>query len=154
VIKRPTLASLLETPVGRANADRLRPAPSAQRVTTKSPTEPAAPRRSKYGAQPTIVDGIRFPSKLEARRYTQLAYWRQSGEWVDGRRLISFALWPVFVLEGGVKAILDSVQIWTDGTKVEDVWEDVKGKDLPESRLKRRQIEARYSVRVQLWPPR
>lgn len=38
------------------------------------------PKRNKYGAIPTEVDGIRFASKHEARRYTQLKAMELAGE--------------------------------------------------------------------------
>src|SRR6185437_9515057 len=37
-------------------------------------------RRSKFGAEPTIVDGIRFASKAEARRYGELRRLERAGE--------------------------------------------------------------------------
>lgn len=36
-------------------------------------------RRSKYGAVPTEVDGIRFASKAEGRRYTELKLMERAG---------------------------------------------------------------------------
>lgn len=37
-------------------------------------------RRFKYGNKPTVVDGIKFPSKKEARRYTALRLLERAGE--------------------------------------------------------------------------
>ena len=37
-------------------------------------------RRHKYSARPTEVDGIRFDSKAEARRYTELRTLEKAGE--------------------------------------------------------------------------
>ena len=37
-------------------------------------------RRSKYGAVPTVIDGIRFASKKEAKRYTVLKDLENKGE--------------------------------------------------------------------------
>jgi len=36
------------------------------------PTPPPAPRGNKYHAEPAYVDGIRFDSKKEARRFSEL----------------------------------------------------------------------------------
>lgn len=36
-------------------------------------------KRSKYGAQPMYVDGLRFSSKAEARRYEELKLLQQAG---------------------------------------------------------------------------
>jgi hypothetical protein len=38
------------------------------------------PKRSKYGAKATTVDGIRFASKKEATRYVQLKLLERAGE--------------------------------------------------------------------------
>lgn len=120
---------------------------------TESPK--AAPKRHKYGAQPTFVDGHRFPSKLEAARYEWLTQMRESGEYAPPLgRLVTFALWPMFPLIGGVKAELDSVQVWLNGQRTTVIWEDVKGKDNQASRNKRKQIASIYGIQVQLWPPR
>lgn len=40
-------------------------------------------RRSKYNAQPVIIDGIRFPSKGEGRRYQELKILEQQGHIKD-----------------------------------------------------------------------
>ena len=39
-----------------------------------------APRRSKYGAVPTVVDGVRFASKSEAKRDAELQLLQRAGE--------------------------------------------------------------------------
>lgn len=112
-------------------------------------------KRHKYGARAIVVDGVKFQSRLEAQRYQQLKHWRESGEYIESRgRLVSFALWPTFVLPGGVIAKLDSVQVWQIGGRVNVIFEDAKGMDTRESRLKRRQIEALWGIQVQLWPER
>src|SRR3990167_9782276 len=49
--------------------------------------------RSKYGAQPTEVDGIRFASKKEAHRYAELKLLEKAGEIRD------LELQPRFPLE-------------------------------------------------------
>ena len=43
------------------------------------PFGPPAPR-SKFGAKPEVVDGIRFPSRKEARRYGELRWLERAGE--------------------------------------------------------------------------
>ena len=49
-------------------------------------------RRHKYGAKPTIVDGIRFASKAEARRYGELKLLEKAGEIEDLELQPSFSL--------------------------------------------------------------
>lgn len=113
------------------------------------------PKRNKYCAKPAWVDGVRFPSKLEAERYIELKRMRKSGEHVHGLgKLIHFALWPKFALPGGVICELDSVQIWQDGPHTTVVWEDVKGHYRQDSRNKHKQVKALYGIEVQIWPAR
>lgn len=55
-------------------------------------------RRSKYGAVPTEVDGIRFASKAEAKRYSELKLMERAGE------IAALKLQPKFpVVVAGVK---------------------------------------------------
>ena len=50
------------------------------------------PRRSKYRAQPQIVNGERFASKLEARRWAELQILERAGEIRALRRQVWFPL--------------------------------------------------------------
>lgn len=105
---------------------------------------PAAPpadqaKRSKYGAIPTVVDGIRFDSKLEARYYEQLKLRQAAGE-------VSFWLRQVpFHLPGGVIYRVD-FQVHLANGRVE--WIDCKGVETKEFRIKIKQVHACYPVRV------
>lgn len=118
---------------------------------TESPN--ALRRPNKYGSKPCYEDGHRFPSRLEGDRYLQLKALRASGEYQPALgRLVTFSLWPVFPLPGGVKAVLDSVQVWQDGPRTTVVWEDAKGRDNQASKNKRKQIRALYGIDVQVWP--
>ena len=49
-------------------------------------------KRHKYGAKPTVVDGIRFASLAEAKRYGELKLLEKAGEITD------LVLQPRFVL--------------------------------------------------------
>ena len=52
-----------------------------------------ARQRPKYRAVPTVIDGIRFASKAEARRYGELRLLEQAGEIRDLVRQPRFALY-------------------------------------------------------------
>lgn len=55
-----------------------------KRVTAKEFRQSGAAKNgNKYKAQPVTVDGIRFDSKKEARRYGQLKLMQQAGEISD-----------------------------------------------------------------------
>jgi len=51
-------------------------------------------RRNKYGAQATEIEGIRFDSKAEARRYLQLKAMEQAGEITGLEIQIKYELIP------------------------------------------------------------
>jgi len=75
------------------------------------------PKRNKYSAQPIEVDGFRFDSKMEAKRY---AYWKllqQAGE------VLHIDVHPVVSLPGGIRWTLDFAVWFPDGCVL---FEDVK----------------------------
>ncbi len=102
-------------------------------------------KRSKYGAKPVIIDGHRFASQAEARRYGELKLLEKGGYI---RRL---ELQPVYrIAINGIhvcKVILD-FRYYENGVGWVD--EDLKGRDNPLSRLKRKLVEAQYGIKVRL----
>lgn len=104
-----------------------------------APQDP--PKRSKYGAVPTVVDGIRFDSKLEARYYEQLKLRRAAGEVLFWLRQVPFHL------PGRVTYRVD-FQVHLADNSVE--WVDCKGVETKEFRIKIKQVHALYPIRVQL----
>jgi hypothetical protein len=92
--------------------------------------------KHKFGAIETKKDGIRFPSRLEARYYEHLLMMRKSGE------LLEFLRQPLFDLPGKVTYRADFIEFWKDGT-VRVV--DVKGMPPTEAfRIKKRMVEELY----------
>jgi len=91
--------------------------------------------RHKYKAVQVETDGIKFPSKLEARYYEQLKIRKRSGE------VVLFLMQVPFRLPGGVFYRVDFVEFLANGT-VRFI--DTKGKDTQESINKRKQVEAEY----------
>jgi hypothetical protein len=93
---------------------------------------------TKYRAQPVVIDGIRFASKAEARRYGQLKLLEKAGE------ISGLQLQPKFpIVVNGVKVcayIADFAYFTATGRVVEDV----KGVQTPMFRLKRKLVEAIY----------
>jgi len=98
--------------------------------------------RSKYRAIPVVIDGHRFASKAEGRRYTELRLLEQAGE-ID-----NLELQPRFDL------IVAGIDV---GTYVADfrylspagvVIEDVKGVRTPVYKLKKRLVRALHGVEI------
>lgn len=95
--------------------------------------------KHKFRAIPTELDGIKFASRKEARRYRELRLLEKSGE-------LSFFLRQVpFHLPGNVKYVCDFLCFWKD----ENVTiEDVKGIKTPMYILKKKQVEAIYPIEI------
>lgn len=99
--------------------------------------------RSKYHAVPTVIDGIRFASKAEARRYQELLVLQRAGE------IRELELQPRYRLHvngwklGEYRA--DFRYRTRDG---ETVVEDVKGMLTPMYRWKKKHVAAEYGVDV------
>lgn len=102
---------------------------------------PCTPKRSKYGAEPTEVDGIRFDSKAEARYYQRLKLRVQNGE-------VRYFLRQVpFHLPGGVRYVVDFMEVHADGSVH---WVDVKGIETAMFRTKKRLVESLYPVTIEV----
>lgn len=104
-----------------------------------------AKRGNKFGAKKVRIDGHLFDSKAEAKHYGELKILEMAGE------ISEIRVHPVFKIEiNGIavcKVILDFSYLDVNGR---DVHVDVKGNDTALSRLKRRMVEAAYSINVVL----
>ena len=99
-------------------------------------------RQHKYNAIPTFVDGIRFASRKESRRYIQLKAMKRA------KVIKDFWLQPKFVLSNGVKKITynaDFKVLYPNG-KIEI--EDVKGKKTPVYNLKKSLMKNCYGIDI------
>lgn len=94
---------------------------------------------NKYRNQPTIVDGIRFASKKEAKRYNELKLLKQSGDVID------FELQKSYKLAGRYRYVCDFLVKWKNGK--EDV-EDVKGFKTPVYKLKKAWMKDKYNIDI------
>lgn len=103
-------------------------------------------RGNKYGAVKTVVDGITFDSKAEARRYQELKLLHKVG------KITSLHIHPVFPIPNGelegVKGHICNVELDFQYFRDDWVFEDVKGRDNALSRLKRKLVEAFYGIKV------
>lgn len=109
-------------------------------------------RRSKYRAVPTVIDGIRFDSKAEARRWQELKLLERAGEIHGLSRQPRFRL-TVPLMRGG-----NDVGTHELGEYRADFWyldrqgrlvvEDVKGVRTPLYRWKKKHFEAQYGLPI------
>lgn len=102
----------------------------------------------KYGAKATTVDGIRFASQKEARRYQELRLLERAGE------VFHLLLQPEYQLEtvavgSGVRRTLGVYRAdFAYTTRSGDVIEDVKGFKTPLYKWKKKHVEAQYGITI------
>lgn len=113
--------------------------------------------RHKYRAQPVEVDGIRFDSRREARRYGELKMLERAGEI---RNLELQPEYPIRINGEVVRALptkagakgkpLKYVADFAYSQNGKRVVEDTKGMDLAVSRLKRALVQHIYHVEIRV----
>ena len=119
---------------------------------------------SKYHSKKTVVDGITFDSKKEARRWQELKLLEQAGEISDLRRQVPYELIPKQTekvvrystktgkrLQDGEKTLERAVYYVADMVYTRDgktIVEDTKGFRTQEYILKRKLMLYRYSIKV------
>lgn len=106
--------------------------------------------KSKYHATKTVVDGITFDSKKEAKRYAELKLLERSGAIRDLRRQVRYELIPAFDVDGKhyrpTSYIADFVYFDTKtGAKVV---EDCKGFRTDVYKLKAKMFAKKYGVSI------
>lgn len=98
---------------------------------------------NKYRNKPVIVDGIRFASKLEAKRYGELKMLERAGK-------ITFQMQVAYDLDINnvhiTRYVADFVVYWIE-TGV-TVVEDTKGVETPEYKIKRALMLALPGIRI------
>lgn len=95
--------------------------------------------KHKFHAIPTELDGIKFASKKEAKRYKELLLLKKAGD------ILFFLRQVPFHLPGNVKYLCDFVIFWANG---EVTFEDVKGIKTPMYILKKKQVETLYPIKI------
>lgn len=106
-----------------------------------------SPRRSKYGNQRTIVDGINFDSKAEARYYCELKLLKLAGQIKDYAIKPRFTLLPRNGIFRAVEYIADFLVYYKDGR---EELIDVKGVETKEFKLKRKMMYSLLGKEIKL----
>jgi hypothetical protein len=106
----------------------------------------------KYRAKPTVIDGIRFASQKEARRYQELRLLERAGE-IHGLQLQP--RFPLLAPPGGNRLgeyradfRYCTCRRGAKCARSQEVVEDVKGFKTPLYRWKKRHVEAQYGIQV------
>jgi len=143
----PDWANLKDQPRA-SNARITLPPPnvSPKTIGTLSPAEyrelAGKPRRQKYGAKPTWVEGIRFSSSAEAKRYRELRLLEAGGY------IRKLELQPVYEFKIDGVTVFKYVSDFRYMEGCTEKVEDVKGCKTPVYRLKKRLIEAQFKIKI------
>ena len=101
-------------------------------------------RRQKYNSSPTLVDGIRFDSKREASRYSELKELQKAGE------VLYFLRQVPIDLASGKKYRVDFLIVWINKDGLYDLaYEDVKGYRTETYKLKKTWVESQYPIKIE-----
>lgn len=95
--------------------------------------------KHKFRAIPINIEGIKFASKKEAKRYQELKLLQKTGE------LVFFLRQTPFHLPGNAKYLSDFICFWQDETVT---IEDVKGIRTPMYILKKKLVESLYPIKI------
>lgn len=99
---------------------------------------------NKYKAKRTVVDGISFASKAEARRYTQLLLLRRAGA-IEELELQPRL--PLVVAKIKIGTYVGDFR-YRDMVTGDMILEDVKGVLTPIYRIKKRLVRALYGIDI------
>lgn len=115
-----------------------------QKTGKKPGEETQRPKRHKFGARPTMTEGIRFDSKKEAERYQFLQLRFKAKE--IGPVILQYP----FELPGGIIYKCDF--LYLDFSLKTFVIEDVKGMKTQEYKLKKKLFEETYQYKItEIW---
>ena len=98
----------------------------------------------KYHNSKTVIDGIRFDSKKEAKRYLELKILEKAGAIKDLRRQVPYVLINKSRYGRAIKYVADFTYYEDDKLVVEDV----KGVRTPVYKLKKRLMAEVYEIEV------
>jgi hypothetical protein len=111
--------------------------------------------RSKYGNQKVEYDGETFDSQAEFYRYLQLLALLQEGEIAELQVHPSYVVIDAFTNAAGHRHSKNTYApdfVYIDTATDQPVYEDVKGVETAEFKLKRKLFEQRYGVALTIIP--
>jgi uncharacterized protein DUF1064 len=97
--------------------------------------------KHKFNAKKAEVDGLKFPSQAEAKKYRELKLLERAGD------VLFFLMQVPFHLPGNVKYRLDFLVFYVNG-EVRAI--DVKGMKTPLFIAKKKLVEALYPIEIEL----
>lgn len=100
--------------------------------------------RNKYHAEKTIIDGIKFASKKESKRYQELKLLEKEGVIKDLKLQVPFVLFEKNEYGRVIKYVADFTYYKDD----QYVVEDVKGILTPLYKLKKRIVAEHFGIKI------
>lgn len=108
-------------------------------------------KRNKYNNLPTIVDEIKFHSKKESARYSQLKLEEKAGLIKDLQLQVPFELIPKLVINGKAERAIKYVADFTYYDQAGNyIVEDVKGIVLDTFKLKYRLMKLQHGIEIKI----
>lgn len=109
-------------------------------------------KANKFKAQKTVVDGIKFDSKIESQYYSHLKQEKEKGLIKDFSLQPAYELQPKFEYMGisrqAIKYVADFLIHHNDGS---EVIVDIKGQPTTDAKLKRKLFEYKYPDKHLRW---
>ena len=109
-------------------------------------------KANKFKAQKTVVDGIKFDSKIESQYYSYLKQEKEEGLIKDFSLQPAYELQPKFEYMGvkrlAIKYVADFLIYHNDGS---EVVVDIKGQPTTDAKLKRKLFEYKYPDKHLRW---
>lgn len=104
--------------------------------------------KSKYGNTKTTVDGIKFDSKREASRYSQLKLLERAGKITDLILQPRFELIPKYEINGRKVRKMEYIADFQYVENGKTVIEDSKGFKTKEYLIKKKLFEFKYGIEI------
>jgi hypothetical protein len=109
-------------------------------------------KKTKYNNKITELDGIKFHSRKESVRYSQLKLYEKGGLIKDLRLQVPYELIPKLVINGkterAIKYVADFVYIDTVNNK--EIVEDVKGMITDIFKIKYRLMKSVHNIEIKI----
>lgn len=105
-------------------------------------------KQSKYHNKKTIVDGIKFDSKKESKRYNQLKLLENLGIIKKLKRQVKFELQPSFKFEDKTIKAINYIADFTYYENDKLVVEDTKGMRTEVYKIKKKMFMYKYGIDI------
>ena len=101
---------------------------------------------NKYNNTKIVVDGIKFDSKLEAKRYCELKLLQRAKEIKELRRQVTFELQPSYIKNNKIIKPINYIAdfVYYDLKKGKTIIEDTKGFKTEIYKIKKKIFEYKY----------